>query len=377
MRNRQRGNQGFQKARSAWPHGPLEITGCFALLFLVRAAKKSGMKTAQRLFQPGIFLAIFLVVRNYAAEWVVYDGKEGPGKGKKVVLISGDEEYRSEEGLPMLAKILAVRHGFHCTVLFPINATDGTIDPIIQTNIPGMAALDAADLCVMALRFRELPDAEMKHFVAYLNDGKPIVALRTSTHAFAYERNKQSPYSRYDWHSSEWQGGFGQQVLGDTWVSHHGDHGKESTRGVINEAFKNHPILRGVSAIWCPTDVYTITHLPADTQILVRGEVLSGMKPDDSPVSGPKNNPMMPLVWIRHYRGQERKDSRILATTMGAAVDLENEGLRRLLVNGCYWAVGLEGKIPAKANVDYVGEYHPTWFGFGKYKKGVKPDDLN
>jgi len=335
------------------------------------------MKTAQRLFQPGIFLAIFLVVRNYAAEWVVYDGKEGPGKGKKVVLISGDEEYRSEEGLPMLAKILAVRHGFHCTVLFPINATDGTIDPIIQTNIPGMAALDAADLCVMALRFRELPDAEMKHFVAYLNDGKPIVALRTSTHAFAYERNKQSPYSRYDWHSSEWQGGFGQQVLGDTWVSHHGDHGKESTRGVINEAFKNHPILRGVSAIWCPTDVYTITHLPADTQILVRGEVLSGMKPDDSRVSGPKNNPLMPLVWTRHYRGQEGKDSRILATTMGAAVDLENEGLRRLLVNGCYWAVGLEGKIPAKANVDYVGEYHPTWFGFGKYKKGVKPDDLN
>src|SRR5215831_17000608 len=105
------------------------------------------MKLARRLFQTGIFLSIFFVIRNHAAEWVAYQGKEGPGKGKKVVLISGDEEYRSEEGLPMLAKILAVRHGFDCTVLFPINATDGTIDPVIQTNIPGMAALDAADLC--------------------------------------------------------------------------------------------------------------------------------------------------------------------------------------------------------------------------------------
>ena len=42
--------------------------------------------------------------------WVVYQGGQGPGQGKHIVLISGDEEYRSEEGLPMLGKILAVRH---------------------------------------------------------------------------------------------------------------------------------------------------------------------------------------------------------------------------------------------------------------------------
>lgn len=61
---------------------------------------------------------------------------------------------------------------------------------------------------------------------------------------------------------------------------------------------------------------------------------------------------------------------------MGAAVDLENEGLRRLLVNGCYWAVGLQKQIPAKANVDYVGDYKPLGFGFGKFEKGLKPADL-
>ncbi|PYI84035.1 MAG: hypothetical protein DME26_13855 [Verrucomicrobia bacterium] len=310
-----------------------------------------------------------------AKDWVVYEAQSGPGHGKHIVLLAGDEEYRSEEGLPMLAKILATRHGFKCTVLFSINPTNGTIDPNTQTNIPGLAALDSADLCVMLLRFRELPEAEMKHFVDYLSRGKPIIALRTSTHAFAYDRNKQSAYARFDWRNKEWQGGFGQQVLGETWVNHHGSHGQESTRGVINEEFKAYPILRGVNDIWGPTDVYGVVHLPSDAKVLVRGQVLGGMKPTDPPVEGKKNDPMMPLVWTRAFTGENGKTSKIVTTTMGASVDLENEGLRRLLVNACYWAVGLEEGIPARANVDYVGEFKPTWFGFGKFKPGVKPAD--
>src|SRR6059058_1463741 len=113
-------------------------------------------------------LGITFAGRVCGKDWVDYEGKKGPGQGKHIVFLSGDEEYRSEEGLPMLAKILAVRHGFKCTVLFSINPTDGTIDPVVQTNTPGMAALDSADLCVMALRFRELPDSQMKHFVDYV-----------------------------------------------------------------------------------------------------------------------------------------------------------------------------------------------------------------
>ena len=311
-----------------------------------------------------------------AKDWAVYQGKSGPGKGKHIVFLSGDEEYRSEEALPMLAKILAERHGFKCTVLFAINPTNNTIDPIILNNIPGMEALDAADLCVMLLRFRELPDAQMKHFVDYLNRGQPIIALRTSTHAFAYEQNRSSSYARFDWRSKEWPGGFGRQVLGETWVNHHGNHGKESTRGIINDEFKSHPIVRGVTDIWGPTDVYGVAHLPKDAAVLVWGEVLAGMKPADRPVEGPKNNPMMPLVWLRDYTGEKGKTSKIVTTTMGAAVDLESVGLRRLIVNACYWAVGHEKEISAKANVDYVGEYKPTWFGFGKFTPGLKPEDL-
>jgi type 1 glutamine amidotransferase len=334
------------------------------------------MKAVKMLLLGFALAQMTLVGQAQAKDWVVYEGKEGPGVGKHIVFLTGDEEYRSEEGLTMLAKILAVRHGFKCTVLFAIDPADGTINPVVVTNIPGLEALDSADLCVMKLRFRELPDDQMKHFVDYVNSGKPIIGLRTATHSFNYTKNKQSPYVNYSFNSRAWPGGFGQQVLGETWVNHHGNHGVESTRGVVNEPLKDHPILRGVTDIWCPTDVYTVSHLPKDAQVLLWGQVLKGMKAADAPLEGPKNNPMMPLAWVRDYKGDTGKTSKIFTTTMGAAVDLENEGLRRLVINACYWGLGLEAKIQPKSSVEYVGEYKPLWFGFAKHKKGVKPADL-
>src|SRR5579871_2023281 len=118
-----------------------------------------------------------------ADPWVVYDGFNGPGKGKHIVLVSGDEEYRSEEALPQLGKILAKHHGFKCTVLFAIDPKDGTINPNVS-NIPGLEALQTADLMIIFTRFRDLPDEQMKHIVDYVEAGKPIVGLRTATHAF-------------------------------------------------------------------------------------------------------------------------------------------------------------------------------------------------
>src|SRR5256885_7439498 len=157
-----------------------------------------------------VALGLTAGVRTGAKDWVDYEGRTGPGQGKQIVFVSGDEEYRSEEGLPMLAKILAVRHGFNCTVLFPINPADGTIDPNNQTNIVGLEALKTADMVVLQLRFRELPDDQMKYVVDCLNSGKPILAIRTSTHSFAYSRNRRSPYAKFDWQSTEWPGGLGQ-----------------------------------------------------------------------------------------------------------------------------------------------------------------------
>jgi hypothetical protein len=309
-------------------------------------------------------------------QWVRYTGQGGPGQGKHIVLISGDEEYRSEEALPQLGRILAVRHGFDCTVLFSLNPDDGTIDPQNQTNIPGMHHLAEADLMIIATRFRELPDHDMKYFDDYVHSGKPIIGLRTATHAFQYSRNSQSPYAQYHFASSRWPGGFGQQVLGETWVTHHGEHKRQSTRGVINPQYRDHPILRGVADIWGPTDVYGIEHLPKDADVLVFGQVLTGMEPTDPPVAGAKNDPMMPLFWTRPYTGRNGKSSRIVCTTMGASVDLECDDLRRAVVNACYWALGMEEKIPRESNVDIVGDFSPTFYGFGNHRRGVKPGDL-
>ena len=311
-----------------------------------------------------------------ADPWIVYEGGEGPGKGKHIVLISGDEEYRSEEALPQLARILSHRHGFKCTVLFAINPSDGSIDPAVTTNIPGLQALANADMMVIATRFRTLPDEQMKYIDEFVNSGRPILGLRTATHAFSYPKGATGPFVKYGWQSTEWPGGFGRQVLGETWVSHHGRHGVESTRGVINPEHGDHPILRGVGGIWGPTDVYSVVHLTGEAQILVYGEVLEGMQPNDQPVPGPRNNPLMPLVWTKPFTGSNGRTARVVCTTMGAAVDLRNEGFRRILVNSCYWGLGLEGRIPPKSDVDLVGSYNPSDFGFGMHRKNLKPSDL-
>jgi hypothetical protein len=307
-----------------------------------------------------------------ADPWVVYEGANGPGKGKQVVLISGDEEYRSEEALPQLAKILARRHGFKCTVLFAIGR-DGTINPARSDNIPGLELLRSANLMIIATRFRDLPDDQMKEVVDYVESGRPMIGLRTATHAFNL---RSKTYARYSWNSKGWDGGFGRQVLGETWVNHHGHHGKESTRGIIAPGAKDHPILRGIQDgdIWGPTDVYEV-HLHADCTPLVLGQVLQGMKPTDEPVEGKKNDPIMAVAWIRTYTGEQGKSARVFTTTMGAATDLESDGTRRLLVNAAYWAVGLEARIPSRSDVALVGEYHPLPFGFKGFKKGVSPAD--
>ena len=81
------------------------------------------------------------------------------------------------------------------------------------------------------------------------------------------------------------------------------------------------------------------------------------------------------IAWTRTYRGGGGRVGRVLTTTMGAAVDLTSEGLRRLLVNGCYWCLGMEDAIPPKSCVDVVGTYDPLPFGFGKFRGGIRPSD--
>ena len=324
------------------------------------------------LVPPLLFLASSVL--HGAEDRLVFEGGTGAGAGKHIVLISGDEEYRSEECLPMLAAILSEWHGFKCTVLFAIDPATGFIAPDVTTNIPGLSVLETADLMVLFTRFRQLPDDQMQHIAGYLDSGRPIIGLRTATHAFAFGSPGDSRFAHYDWRSTNWPGGFGQQVLGETWVAHHGQHGRQSTRGVINPEFRDHPILLGVTDLWGPTDVYAIKHLTGDARVLMRGQVLAGMRPDDPPVDGPQNDPMMPLIWLRDYAGTHGVANRVLCCTIGSGPDFESEGLRRLIVNACHYLVGLD--VPEKAEVRPVGRYAPTFFGFGKVKTGLRPEDL-
>ena len=306
--------------------------------------------------------------------WVEYPGGSGPGAGKHIVLVSGDEEYRSEEGLPQLGKILSQRHGFRCTVLFAIDPATGEINPDVNDNIPGLEALDNADLMVIATRFRNLPDDQMSHIASYVESGRPMIGMRTATHAFNIPADAK--FARYGWQSKDWDGGFGRQVLGETWISHHGHHKVESTRGVVAPGMENHPVVRGCDDIWGPTDVYGVRMpLPGDAQPLVLGQVLTGMRPTDEPVGGEQNKRVEPVAWSKTFETDSGKSARVFTTTMGAATDLESEGLRRLIVNAAYWCLGMEAQIPARANVDLVGEYHPSEYGFKGFRRGVKPAD--
>src|SRR5882724_3421114 len=212
-----------------------------------------------------------------AHDTLVFEGKNGPGNGKHIVFIAGDEEYRSEEALPMLAKILSQRHGFKCTVLFSVDP-DGTINPDNVKSLSDPEMLDSADAIVMSQRFRNWPEETLARFDKYLQSGKPIIAMRTSTHAFN-SIPKDSPWAKWNYNN---KGGFGKLVLGETWVNHWARHKIEATRGIIEPSAKEDPILRGVTDVFGDSDVYE-AYPPADAKILLRGQALKGMNPNDPP----------------------------------------------------------------------------------------------
>lgn len=331
-------------------------------------------------FVRSFFVFLFISVTSLAIgqEFLQFEGKEGPGKGKHIVLVAGDDEYRSEESMPMLGKILAHRFGFKTTVLFPIDPETGNVVPNYQNNIPGLENLATADLMIMLIRFRELPDGQTAYIENFLKAGKPIIGLRTSTHAFAYQKNKTSPFAKWDWMSKTegWERGFGQRIFGETWVNHHGDHGNEGTRALLDGVLQmnDHPVLRGVKDIWGPSDVYGIKNLPNDAQVLIYGQSTAGMTAE-SPLIWEKS--VMPIAWTKPYQIEGGKQGMAFASTMGASLDFQSEDLRRLVINASFWLLDLSSEITPDMNVDYVGAYQPTMFGFDNFRKGMRVEDFN
>lgn len=326
-------------------------------------------------------------------QWITFEGKADM---PNIVFVSGDEEYRSEEGLPQLAKILSTAHGFNCTVLFAQDPSKpGVVNPNYVQNIPGLESLKKADLMVIFTRFRALPEEQMQFIDDYLKSGKPVIGLRTSTHAFNFSKidstSKWKNYSNNYAGEDEWKDGFGRLVLGEKWISHHGNHKHQSTRGVAATGMEKHPILNGIAQgeIWGSTDVYGVRMpLPGDSQPIVLGQVtnrageyndqdsLFGMRYTDIEVAGieiekdkdgkevkvNRNDPMMPIAWIKSYQIPGGQKGKSFTSTIGAATDLLTEGTRRLIVNSVFWCLDLT--VPDKADVTLIGDYDPTPYSF-------------
>ncbi len=311
------------------------------------------------------FLAVFILLIKLCTvsavePGLVIEGKEGIGKGQHIVFVTGEEYYRSEEGMSMFAKILSQHHGYKCTVLFAIDPVTGFINANKANNIPGLEALKSADLMVVFARFRELPDADMKHIVDYVNAGKPVLGIRNATHAFRYSANSTSPYKNWDFQSKAWLGGFGQQILGDTWIAHYGKFQKEATLATVISSQRNNPVLRGVAdTIFCHTDVNSVERLTPKDLVLMQGQVLSGLNPMDPPVTDKRKDVRMPFAWFKTYTAPSGKEGRSFSTTAGASLDWQSEDLRRLMVNAIYSLTGHEKDIPEKSNVNFIGEYKP------------------
>ncbi len=304
--------------------------------------------------------------------WLTYKGSDGPGKGRHVVLIAAEQEYRSEQAMPMLAKVLSERHGFDCTVLFSVNE-NGEVDPTLPApfedktkrhNIPGLQYLADADCLIWISRFMQLPDEQMKYFHDYFDSGKPLIALRTANHGFIggkqYRVNERVVNL--------------QELLGGTFMGHHGGWHRESTRGIIVPESSSHPILIGVNSIWGTSDVYRCHNdkspFPADCTELVMGQPLVNLK-FDAPPNDSKEP--LPVAWTKTWLGNQHLPSKIFHCTMGSAEDFANTGVRRMTINAVYWGLGIESEIKPDSSVDIVGEYQPLAAGFNYEALGVSP----
>ena len=309
------------------------------------------------------------------AQWLSYAGGEGPGKGKRIVLIAADQEYRSEQSMPMMAKILSTHHGFDCAVLFGVNEK-GEVDPTMpvypekgkevrEHHIPGLELLEGADFVVFFPRLLTLPMGEREMIVKYIDSGRPFMSLRTGNHGFHGALPYKIGGKQVDW---------GNDVLGGSFMGHHGNWHADSTRGNVVPEQKDHPILRGVKDIWGNSDVYRTypegKKLPEGCTALVWGQPLLGRQPGDAP--NPELEPL-PVAWYKLWKTSGGKDARVFQSTMGSGHDLLNPGLRRMIINAIYWGLGMEAAIDGERSVEVVGKYEPLESGFDYEAMGVVP----
>lgn len=309
---------------------------------------------------------------------LVFEGTEGVGKGKHIVFIANDHEYRSEQSCPLMAKLLAKHHGFRCTVLFGVD--DQGFIKAGAKEVPGMEALKDADLLVFFTRFMNLPDNQADLLVEYFERGGPVVGIRTSTHCFNGQSGKWAKLN-FNYNGDEYRGGLGEQIFGNTWnrargQSHYGSNHKMGCSITAVAGAHAHAILTGVNSIHAYSGAYK-SQPPADATPLIEVQVLNSFEPSDDVNDG---KPAVNAGWTRDFYiapSGKKQEARVVYFSFGASEDMKDEDARRFMTNSCLWAAEMEDKITADLNVDIVGGFQPSPYTTGAlYYDGVKPSDL-
>ena len=308
---------------------------------------------------------------------LTYEGTEGPGKGKHIVFIANDHEYRSEETCPAIAKILAKHHGFKCTVLFGVDE-NGHIKAG-GAPIPNIEVLKDADLLFFYTRFMQLPDDQADILVDYFERGGPVIGLRTSTHCFNKQQGKWAKLN-FNYKGEDYLGGLGEQIFGNSWhpergQGHYGQNHKKGSRiSPLTEGA--HPILTGVKPLHAYSGAY-LSRLPAEAAPLLQVEVLNTFGPGDELQEG---KGAVSAGWARdHYVAPSggKKEARVVYASFGASEDILDDNSRRFLINSSLWTLGLEESIKPDLNVNFVGGFNPSPYTTGSfYRMNVKPSDL-
>lgn len=331
-----------------------------------------------RKYKKLLIATLCLFGASASAAPLVYEGEEGFGKGKHIVFIANDHEYRSEETCPALAKILAKHHGFKCSVLFGIDE-NGYIKAGAE-RIPKMEILKEADCLVFYARFLNLPEEQAQHIVDYLERGGPIAGMRTSTHAFNGQEGKWSILN-YNYKGDDYNGGIGKQVFGNTWdkvngQSHYGKNHKEGGVYTAEESAKDHVIMTGIDSFFAYNGAYK-SQPPADATKIAKVQVLRTFHRSD------KVNTKRPEVnagWTRDFYtapSGAKKDARVFYTSIGASEDFLDASSRRYFLNATLWCMGMEKQITPDLKVDIVGGFEPSAYCTGAfYRENVKPEDL-
>ncbi len=233
-----------------------------------------------------------------------------PAQAANIVFMIGEEEYFTWETLPEFARKELEPLGHHVTFIHA--------DKADKNNFTGLvAALKDADLLLVSVRRRTPPKEQLDAVRAFLAAGKPLIGIRTASHAFALRPKDKL----IDDQHANWQE-FDPAVLGGNYHDHH--KGKDQTICTVAAGAESHAILKDIplSEFIGHGTLYKNTPLAKTTTPLLIGAI--------------PGQPAEPVAWTHRYGPKQAK---IFYTSLGHPDDFKEPAFRKLLLNAIAWAL--------------------------------------